>query len=73
MFFGLHFLMRQGDPFGFGVLSSGGSFLRRVFYLVHIPPLRLPLCDFLLHGHTHVPQDETVEDYLRIDKSHLPE
>lgn len=34
----------------------------RSFYLVHIPPRRLPGCDFLLHGHTHVPRDEQVGD-----------
>lgn len=32
-----------------------------LFYLVHIPPRRLPVCDFLLHGHTHVPQDEWID------------
>ena len=31
------------------------------FHLEHIPP-RLPPsgCDFFLHGHTHVPRDETI-------------
>ncbi len=30
------------------------------FHLVHIPPLRAPAgCAALLHGHTHVPRDET--------------
>lgn len=28
------------------------------FYLVHIPPRRMPDVDYLLHGHTHVPRDE---------------
>lgn len=32
------------------------------FCLVHIPPRHLPPCDFLLHGHTHVPRDERVGD-----------
>lgn len=32
------------------------------FYLIHIPPRGLPVCDFLLHGHTHVPRDERVGD-----------
>ena len=32
------------------------------FCLIHIPPRRLPECDFLLHGHTHVPRDERVGD-----------
>lgn len=31
------------------------------FHLVHIPPrIAPPGCDFLLHGHTHVPRDEMV-------------
>lgn len=30
----------------------------KIFALVHIPPVRLPEADFLLHGHTHVPRDE---------------
>ncbi len=34
----------------------------RTFCLIHIPPRRLPRCDFLLHGHTHVPRDERVGD-----------
>ena len=32
------------------------------FSLIHIPPRHLPVCDFLLHGHTHVPRDERVGD-----------
>lgn len=32
------------------------------FCLVHIPPKRLPECDVLLHGHTHVPRDEKTEN-----------
>jgi len=31
------------------------------FFLVHIPPHRAPVVDFLLHGHTHVPRDEVIE------------
>jgi putative phosphoesterase len=31
-----------------------------VFHLVHIPPRLMPPCDFLLHGHTHVPRDEKI-------------
>lgn len=32
----------------------------RRFYLTHIPPARAPAgIDFVLHGHTHVPRDET--------------
>ena len=34
----------------------------KTFCLIHIPPRRLPVCDFLLHGHTHVPRDERVGD-----------
>lgn len=31
------------------------------FLLVHIPPAAVPSgCDAVLHGHTHVPRDETV-------------
>jgi len=31
------------------------------FYLVHIPPARSPDgIDFVLHGHTHVPRDDTI-------------
>ncbi len=37
-------------------LERGG----RVFHLVHIPPRRAPAgAQFVLHGHTHVPRDET--------------
>lgn len=38
-------------------LERGG----KRFHLVHIPPRRMPVCDFLLHGHTHVPRDEMAE------------
>jgi len=59
-----------GRPF-FGVLGNndwGLSLPRRLllermgntFLLVHIPPSRIGGADFLLHGHTHVPRDETV-------------
>ena len=38
------------------LLERGG----RNFFLVHIPPLRVPKgIDAVLHGHTHVPRDET--------------
>ncbi len=31
------------------------------FFLTHIPPAKAPpRCDVLLHGHTHVPRDETI-------------
>jgi putative phosphoesterase len=40
----------------FLLLERGGH----QFYLIHIEPRRHPACDFLLHGHTHVPRDETV-------------
>lgn len=31
------------------------------FHLEHIPPRAAPAgCDFFLHGHTHVPRDETI-------------
>lgn len=32
------------------------------FFLVHIPPAQAPVgCDVVLHGHTHVPRDETIQ------------
>jgi putative phosphoesterase len=32
------------------------------FYLVHVPPARPPTgCQVVLHGHTHVPRDETLD------------
>lgn len=35
-------------------------------FLIHIPPRRPPAdCELLLHGHTHVPRDET-QDGVRI-------
>ena len=34
----------------------------RSFCLIHIPPHRVPACNFLLHGHTHVPRNERVGD-----------
>lgn len=30
------------------------------FHLEHIPSKKPPACDLFLHGHTHVPRDETV-------------
>jgi hypothetical protein len=30
------------------------------FHLEHIPTRKPPPCDLFLHGHTHVPRDETV-------------
>lgn len=31
------------------------------FYLIHIPPKEVPAeIDFVLHGHTHIPRDETI-------------
>lgn len=38
-------------------LERGGRRCR----LVHIPPRRVPDCDVLIHGHTHVPRDESVD------------
>lgn len=36
------------------------------FYLTHIPPRRASAgADFVLHGHTHVPRDETDEAGVR--------
>lgn len=36
------------------------------FFLTHIPPTRRPLdAEFVLHGHTHVPRDETDEAGVR--------
>ena len=36
------------------------------FFLVHIPPARPPFgVDAVLHGHTHVPRDETDADGVR--------
>jgi len=32
----------------------------RRFHLEHIPAKSPPPCDFFLHGHTHVPRDETI-------------
>jgi len=32
----------------------------RTFHLIHIPPSRPGGADFVLHGHTHVPRDETI-------------
>jgi len=32
------------------------------FFLIHIPPGEVPFeTDFVLHGHTHVPRDETID------------
>lgn len=43
-------------------LERGGWY----FHLVHIPPRRAPEeVDFVLHGHTHVPRDETDERGVR--------
>ncbi len=30
------------------------------FHLEHIPARKPPACDIFLHGHTHVPRDETI-------------
>jgi len=38
----------------------------RKFFLTHIPPGRAPAgAEFVLHGHTHVPRDETDLDGVR--------
>jgi hypothetical protein len=38
----------------------------RTFFLMHIPPPRAPSgVDVVLHGHTHVPRDETDERGVR--------
>ncbi len=38
----------------------------RKFFLTHIPPGRAPAgVEFVLHGHTHVPRDETDEAGVR--------
>lgn len=38
----------------------------RKFYLTHIPPARAPAgAEVVLHGHTHVPRDETDECGVR--------
>ena len=38
----------------------------QVFHLVHIPPRQAPTgVKFVLHGHTHVPRDETDERGVR--------
>jgi len=38
----------------------------RRFHLIHIPPRRAPAgAEFVLHGHTHVPRDETDGDGVR--------
>jgi uncharacterized protein len=58
-----------GRPF-FGVLGNNDwglnlprhlllERLGKTFLLVHIPPSRMGGADFLLHGHTHVPRDES--------------
>ncbi len=32
------------------------------FHLIHIPPVRTPpSCEVVLHGHTHVPRDDTID------------
>lgn len=31
------------------------------FHLEHIPTRKPPACDVFLHGHTHVPRDETIQ------------
>ena len=43
-------------------LERGGQ----KFFLTHIPPARAPAgAEILLHGHTHVPRDETDEQGVR--------
>jgi putative phosphoesterase len=59
-----------GPPF-YGVLGNNDWSLNlprqlvlervgKTFLLIHIPPSHIGGADFLLHGHTHVPRDETV-------------
>ena len=70
----------SGRPF-FGVLGNndwGLNLPRRLllerlgktFLLVHIPPSRMGGADFLLHGHTHVPRDETFGTDTRAEPGH---
>ncbi|MEM1060104.1 MAG: metallophosphoesterase family protein [Verrucomicrobiota bacterium] len=60
----LHVVLGNND---FGIDYPLSRTLERngeVFRLIHIPPRRMPPpgeCDWLLHGHTHVPRDETVD------------
>lgn len=32
----------------------------KTFFLIHIPPHKPVMAEFLLHGHTHVPRDEII-------------
>lgn len=56
----LHAVRGNCDPRGIApetlTLHRGG----RTFFLVHEPPFTVPAgTDFALHGHTHVPRDES--------------
>lgn len=58
----LHAVRGNCDPRGLApeslTLQRGGF----TFHLVHEPPFSVPAgTDFALHGHTHVPRDETID------------
>jgi len=68
----LQALIAIGRPF-YGVLGNNDYALDlpekitleragRSFLLIHIPPPFPGGVDFLLHGHTHVPRDESLDD-----------
>ncbi|MFZ4483332.1 MAG: metallophosphoesterase family protein [Chthoniobacterales bacterium] len=58
----LHVIRGNCDPASIAPASLCLERAGHHFYLIHEPPLAVPAAArFALHGHTHVPRDETIE------------
>ena len=57
----LHVVLGNNDDYPFWPLTLNLEREGLRFHLVHIPPERPPPeCDVILHGHTHVPRNQTI-------------
>ena len=62
----LHVVLGNNESHSFWPLELRLERAGRKFFLTHIPPGRAPPgIDAVLHGHTHVPRDETDEAGVR--------
>ena len=62
----LHVVLGNNESHSFWPLELRLERVARKFFLTHIPPGRAPPgVDAVLHGHTHVPRDETDEAGVR--------
>ena len=62
----LHVVLGNNESHAYWPLELRLERAGRKFFLTHIPPRRAPAgAEFVLHGHTHVPRDETDESGVR--------